>query len=159
MEYPPSNSIFLVDDNPLCLMIYKKYLQGIGYHNIRCFESGPQCITYIDEQPGIVFLDYYMPPMNGLDTLKKIKSLYPGICIVMLSAQEDTDVAVHALKCGAYDYIVKGKNELTRIQDVMQRFMMLKNVIKQQPTQTTELQSFNAGNRWYSHPFSSTLAQ
>jgi len=150
MLSPQSVSIFLVDDNSLCLSIYRKYLLNLGFTNVHCFESGPDCIANLDMRPDIIFLDYFMRPMDGLDTLKKIKALHQGICTVMLSAQADTDIAVQSLKCGAFDYIVKGKNELADIQNVMDRFIQLKNIsLARQCEQSKEQESFTINNRWY----------
>jgi len=150
MLSPQSVSIFLVDDNSLCLTIYRKYLLNLGFTNVQCFESGLDCIANIEERPDIIFLDYFMPPIDGLDTLKKIKALYPGICIVMLSAQADTDIAVQSLKCGAFDYIVKGQTELVNIQGVLDRFIQLKNIaLTKQCEESPDLESFAVNNRWY----------
>jgi len=57
--------------------------------------------------PDLILLDIGLPGMSGIDALQKIKNIYPDILIIMITAYEDVDTVVTAMKRGAYDYIVK----------------------------------------------------
>lgn len=142
-----SNSIFVVDDNPASLFIYQTHLQSIGYSNVTCFEEAEQCISQLKfQQPDIIFIDYYMAPMDGMDALKIIKGLYPQICVVFVSGQEDTMIAINALKCGAYDYIIKNEIELQKISSVLDKILINKESPRDEKANT---QPFSISNRWY----------
>ena len=77
---------------------YKVYTAGSGEDGIEAFEM---------EQPDIVFLDNKLPKMQGLDVLKKIKEINDEATIIFMTAYETVDIAVSAIKLGAYEYISK----------------------------------------------------
>jgi len=139
----PVSNIFIVDDDPVYLIMLGRYLNSIGYEKVSPFSSGPDCIKHLHQRPDIIFLDYAMSPMDGLDTLKVIKSLYPGICVIFLSGQTDTEIAVSALKCGAYDYISKGIEQFSHIAAAIKKIERLKVV------EDEAVKNFAINNRWY----------
>ena len=64
----------------------------------------------------IVILDVDMPRLNGLETLKRIKEFDPGIIVLMLTAHATVEVAVQAVRDGAYNFLSKpiSTNDLIR---------------------------------------------
>lgn len=117
--------IFLVDDDPFCLEIHRQYLHNIGYHQIQTFQRGQDCINRLTERPDVIFLDYHMETMNGLEVLKKIKRFDPDIYVVLYSSQDNMQVTINTLKLGAFDYIIKNENELERIKDVLEKIQQI----------------------------------
>lgn len=101
--------LFLVDDDVFCLNLYQQFLSKLGYENINCFSGGQDCLDNISKRPDIIFLDYNMEDMNGIDVLQAIRLFDKDITVVFISGQENVEVAVDALKYGAFDYIVKSK--------------------------------------------------
>lgn len=71
--------------------------------------------TFISCDPDIVILDIRMPEVSGLDLLKEMKQSKDGIEIIILSGFEDFSYVQQALRCGAFDYLLKtaGLHELT----------------------------------------------
>ena len=57
--------------------------------------------------------------MNGIQTLDKIKTLNPGIPVVMLSSQDKIEVAINCMHHKAFDYIVKSETAFLRLQKVI----------------------------------------
>lgn len=55
----------------------------------------------------MVLLDITLPGMSGMEMLTKLRSEYPGTAIIMITAVNDIDTAVEAMRLGASDYIVK----------------------------------------------------
>ena len=100
-------SIFIVDDDPMCRELYKQYMRNMGFTKIELFDSGRQCIGELVKKPDIILLDHNMTPMNGIDTLEKIKRFNPDIYVIYVSAQDDIKVAVNAFRYGAFDYVMK----------------------------------------------------
>lgn len=121
MGLKASLKIFVVDDDEFCLNWYKQHLFNLGYTSIEVFDNGPACINNLIQQPEVIFLDYGMDVLNGVEVLKKIKRFNPNIYVVFISGQEDVQTAVNALKYGAFDYIVKGKDERKRIAQVLEK--------------------------------------
>ena len=103
--------IFTVDDNPEISGLIKVLFEDRG-HEVMALENGKQCLDLLDENPSAIFLDMAMPVMDGMETLKIIKSTKIDLPVILLTGADDADSAVKAMKLGAFDYIVKPFDEL-----------------------------------------------
>ena len=123
-------SIYLVDDDALSIEVLKDYLQKKFTDNIEIssYETGETCLSQIKSKtPDIVFLDYNlntkgMGTSDGLRILSEIRDIDPEIEVVMLSGQQNIDVAVEAMKRGARDYIVKGETASFRAEQYLNKY-------------------------------------
>jgi DNA-binding NtrC family response regulator len=114
--------IFLVDDDVLCLNLYQQFLKQLGYTNVHLFDNGNDCLESLSTlQPDIIFLDYNMDDLNGIDVLKQIKKFNPSITVLFISGQEDIEIAVNAMKQGALDYVVKSSLNTEKMSKIMER--------------------------------------
>ena len=101
-------TIFIVEDDPAFSKLVEKSLRAAGFTNLKIYPSGEKCIEEIQGiKPDIVLQDFEMPGLNGIETMKKIRSVYPETEFLFLSGQSSIKIAVEALKMGAFDYIVK----------------------------------------------------
>ena len=98
---------FIVDDDPFWTAMLTQMLTNLGYENIVTFSNGKDCIDNLHLNPSLVFLDYQMEEMDGLEVLQQVKNYYPGIGVVFCTAHEDLSVAVNAMKFGSFDYLLK----------------------------------------------------
>lgn len=57
--------------------------------------------------PDVIILDMYMPDMNGLEVLSRVKSIDPAIEVILLSGHGNFDVGLTSMEMGAFDYIIK----------------------------------------------------
>ena len=57
--------------------------------------------------PDLMLLDVGLPGMSGIEVLRHIKDSYPDVLVIMITAFEDIDTVISAMKLGAYDYVVK----------------------------------------------------
>jgi len=71
----------------------------------------------------VVFLDYSLPERDGLEVLEEIRGGEAPPPVVMVTGRGDEQVAVEAMKCGAYDYVVKGEGYMQRLPVLAQRAM------------------------------------
>lgn len=127
--------IFLVDDDLFSLNIYRQGLENLGYENISLFLNGSTCLNSLHSKPDIIFLDYNMHGLTGFEVLKKIKRYDSNVFVNIVSAQENMKVAVDALKYGAFDYIIKGDDEIEKMNNVILRIEQIKEEIaKNNPT-------------------------
>jgi two-component system nitrogen regulation response regulator NtrX len=102
-----ARTVLIVDDEESILLSLQGILSDEGLEVITA-ASGPVAIDKIDEvMPDIVLLDIWMPDMDGIETLVKIKASHPGLPIVMMSGHGTIETAVKATKLGAYDFIEK----------------------------------------------------
>jgi DNA-binding NtrC family response regulator len=127
-------TVFVVDDDPIYRALYKQYLLNMGFEKIEMISNGQECINRLIENPDIILLDHQMTPIDGLETLKKIKRFNPNIYLVYLSGQANMKVTIDALKYGAFDYIIKSnKLEEEQIAVVIKKILNVKELIASQP--------------------------
>ncbi len=99
--------ILLVDDDPVFRSGCGRFLQDAGFI-VKHAENGADGLQKLEEfAVSIVFVDYKMPGMNGLDFIRAVREKYPQIDIVMVTGYATIENAVEAIRLGAYDYIAK----------------------------------------------------
>lgn len=122
MKLQNSKRTFIVDDDPFWTAILTQMLSDLGYTNIITFENGAECLKNLHLNPNLIFLDYQMEDMDGIEVLQKIKEYFPRIGVVFCTAHEDLSVAVNAMKYGSFDYLLKSnatKKEVVNILNEM----------------------------------------
>jgi DNA-binding NtrC family response regulator len=99
--------MMLVDDEERFLETTKKLLARKGY-DVLTAASGSEALEILMKQTvHVVILDVKMPGMDGVATLKAIKSRYPLVEVIMLTGHATVESAVDGLKSGATDYLMK----------------------------------------------------
>ncbi len=99
--------LLLVDDEERYLKTTKRLMEKKGY-SVAVANSGPEALELLQKQIiHVVILDVKMPGMDGNETLKLIKQLYPLVEVVMLTGHATVDSAIDGLKSGATDYLMK----------------------------------------------------
>ena len=99
--------ILVVDDEPSHRQMIEAVLSAEGYE-IEQAGNGQAAIDAIAEKfYDLVIMDIRMPEIGGIEALKQIKSISPGIPIIIMTAYASVGTAVDALKSGASDYLTK----------------------------------------------------
>ncbi len=102
-----SKLILVVDDEEGIRVSLTGILQDEGYQVIMA-ENGTDAIELIREEvPDLVLLDIWMPGMDGIQTLERIRNMYPEMTVVMMSGHGTIETAVKSTKSGAFDFIEK----------------------------------------------------
>jgi two-component system nitrogen regulation response regulator NtrX len=102
-----TKSIMIVDDEPSIRASLEGVLEDEGYEVI-CASDGNEALKTMEEKmPDLILLDIWMPGIDGIETLKRMRSLHPGLQVIMISGHGSIEAAVTATKLGAYDFIEK----------------------------------------------------
>jgi len=102
--------ILIIDDDTSLRRVLEYNLQEAGYA-VATASSGEEGLARFDEvSPALVITDMKMPGMDGMQVLKAVKGRSPETLVIMITAFGTVDIAVEAMKAGAYDYITKPFN-------------------------------------------------
>ena len=99
--------VLVVDDEEGIRFSLRGVLEDEGYDVLEA-ESAEDALALLGSEPvGLVFLDIWMPGMDGLAALERIRQMHPSLPVLMISGHGTIETAVTAIKKGAYDYIEK----------------------------------------------------
>ncbi len=142
-------NVLIVDDTPLNLKVIVGLLKHTGVQ-IQTAASGAECIRKFGEEDyDMVFLDYRMPLMNGIETLAKLKELYPakaaGVPIICLTASAVLGDKEKMLTAGFTDYLSKPVN-IGEMEAMMLKYLppdKVRRVGAEETTSDSELRKLN----------------
>ncbi len=99
--------ILFVDDDRAILSLVEEYLTAFDYR-INVVDSGLKALELIKEKNfDVVFTDFKMPDIDGLELLSVIKKYRPATEVIMVTGHGTMESAIQAMKFGSYDYIQK----------------------------------------------------
>ncbi|MGO9014484.1 MAG: sigma-54-dependent transcriptional regulator [Dissulfurispiraceae bacterium] len=99
--------ILIVDDEPSIRSAFGTVIKIEGYSVLEASDGKRGVEIFDEERPDAVILDLKMPGMDGIETMKKMKTIDSSIPIIIATGYGDIRTAVEAIKMGAYDFITK----------------------------------------------------
>lgn len=99
--------ITIVEDDPLYGELIKYHLSLNPDFELTLFTNGKDVLNSLHQTPDLICMDYGLPDYTGDKLLKEIQMVNNQVPIIVISAQEEINVAVELLKAGARDYIIK----------------------------------------------------
>lgn len=122
-----SASILVVDDEEAILTSLSSILEDEGYQ-VTIEKSGAEALrVYTTDPPDLMLLDIWMPEMDGLETLRRVRELVPTAQVMVMSGHGSIETAVKAIKLGAYDYIEKPlslENVTLRVKHALDQYRL-----------------------------------
>jgi len=99
--------VLLVDDEPDFLETLVKRLRKRKLE-VFAASNGKEALDLLKATPlDVVVLDVRMPDMDGIQTLREIKKIRPGVEVIMLTGHANVEVAIQGMELGAFDYLMK----------------------------------------------------
>ncbi len=138
-------NILIIDDSVDDRMLYCRVLHKSADVNyiISEADNGEAGLKMIDqEKPDCILLDYSLPGRNGVEVLKRIRSLYQHLPVVMLTGQGNETVAVTAMQEGAQNYIAKSSITPESLQRAIRVAIEYCSLQKRVNDQRTSLEIF-----------------
>ena len=100
-------SVLVIDDEQLMRDFVKETLSRSGY-KVAVTADGKSGMEILEKEPfDLVVTDLKMSQMDGLEVLRQVRTSFPGVDVVVMTAYATVETAVSALKAGAIDYIMK----------------------------------------------------
>ncbi len=129
------HSILIVDDEPGIRVSLTGVFEDEGF-DVVAVESGEDALREFEKRLyTCVLLDVWLPGIDGLETLERLKTAYPEVGVVMISGHGNIETAVKATKLGAFDFVEKPLS-------LDKTVLVVKNAIKQR-----ELEAANTAMR------------
>ncbi len=94
-------------------------MEQTGLTNFHVFRSSEECLTNMGLLPDIILIDYEMATLDGLQVMKMIKKTYPYIHVLMISSKKEKELAIDAMKYGAFAFIRKDGNEMYQLNQAV----------------------------------------
>jgi two-component system, NtrC family, response regulator AtoC len=112
--------VLVIDDEPIMRDSLKAALKALGYE-VMTARTGEEGLELFEkEKPDLILLDHWLPGINGDEVLLRIKDGDPMIPVIIMTAQGSIELAVHSMKLGAFDFLVK-PFELEQIEALVEK--------------------------------------
>ena len=99
--------VLVVDDEENLRVLVRTILRREGFE-VEVAQSGEQALALVETfGPDVIVTDVRMPKMGGLDLLTTLKAKGNDAVVIVMSAYGNVDLAIEAMKAGAYDYLQK----------------------------------------------------
>ncbi len=123
--------VLIVEDDPMVAELNRRYIERIpGFIFCNAVSNGDEAIEVLKKnQIDLVLLDIFMPGMNGLELLSKIRQQNYSVDVIIVSAARDNESIQRVLRNGAVDYLIK-PFEFERFQAALLSFKKRSKLIK-----------------------------
>jgi two-component system nitrogen regulation response regulator NtrX len=125
--------ILVVDDEINIVKTLSAILQDEG-HEVYSSENAKDGLALLSKNEiDIVFLDVWLPDIDGIEVLGKIKNLFPDAAVIMISGHASIDIAVKSTRMGALDFLEKPlsmQRVITSLNNTLERVMLRKENIR-----------------------------
>jgi C4-dicarboxylate-specific signal transduction histidine kinase len=113
--------ILVVEDDASLLKLIEKYLAASGHQTVGA-GSGAAALDWLkQDSPSLILLDYSLPDMSGQQLIERIQDQGRRVPFVVATGHGSESVAVEMMKCGAYDYLVKGATFMKLLPAVIEQ--------------------------------------
>jgi two-component system chemotaxis response regulator CheY len=100
--------ILIVDDAPIIRLMIRDIIQGYGYEVVGECGNGQEGVEkYKELGPDLVTMDIIMPEKSGIEALQEILEFDENAKVIMVTAIDQREALIKAIRIGATDYIVK----------------------------------------------------
>ncbi len=132
------SNILIIDDEPGIRTVLSDIIRDEN-HNVISAGDGFDGLRLLKEESiDLVILDVWLPNMGGIDVLKEIKKEYHDIEVIMISGHANIDIAVKAVKLGAFDFLEKPLS-LDKIINIIKNALKLEELKKENTRLKTSL--------------------
>jgi DNA-binding response OmpR family regulator len=103
----PTKCVLIVDDEPNVRFVLRTALESVGYQVLEAADGAAALVRLQQSICDLVLLDLQMPKMDGMETLRRLRTDGHAVPVVILTAHGSIPDAVTAMKLGAIDFLTK----------------------------------------------------
>lgn len=121
--------VLVIDDDRAVLRLISKALSdsGLEIHTAESAEAGMAKLEEV--HPDTLFLDIMLPDKSGIELAADIRAFDAKLPVVFITVSEDSDIAIEAMKLGAYEYVIKPLG-VEQIQDLVERSLETRRLMQ-----------------------------
>ena len=137
----------VVDDEILMRRFLQETLERCGI-TVVSVQDGFQAIDVLSDEDDfdVVFTDIKMPKMSGIELLKRVKGQFKQTDVIVMTAYGTIETAVEAMKCGAFDYLLK-PFAVDQIEIILKKLVERRELINENTYLKREInKNYNCGN-------------
>ncbi len=103
----PAETILIAEDETVARLSLIELLENQGFRVIAA-ENGHEALScLLQKNPDVALLDVRMPGLDGISVLRRAREAGSGTALIVMTAHGDSNIAIDAMRLGAYDYISK----------------------------------------------------
>lgn len=102
-------NVLIVEDDPMVMDIHKRFISTVeGFKVVGEANNGSDALIILEEKDiDLVILDIFMPKLDGIETLKKIRESESDVDVILITAAQEGNIIKEVIRFGAFDYIIK----------------------------------------------------
>ena len=131
--------VLIVEDDPMVADINTRFTEAVkGFNVVGTARDGQEALRLLAEcKPDLVILDVYMPHLDGLSVLAKLRQEAEAVDVILITAANDSESVRQARQGGAIDYIIK-PFKFDRYQRTLESYREYRGKLVQQESFTQE---------------------
>ena len=137
-------NVLVVEDDPMVAEIHQNFINSVEFFRVAgIVNSGLKALEFIDRRSvRLPILDIFLPGLDGIATLEKIRERGENIDVIVVSASRDVSTVAKAIQAGAFDYILKPfvferiRSSLLSFRQMMEHLKSTNQEIDQQAIDT-----------------------
>jgi len=128
-------NVMVIDDDEKICWAFKQFLEGEGYNPTIANSAEEGLRRIASEKPDVILLDVGLPGMSGLEALAEIKTHHPRIIVIIITAYDDVETTIEAMRLHAFDFVPK-PIDLDVVKGVLERAFRTQSVRSTLPVET-----------------------
>ncbi len=127
-------NVLIIDDDEKICWAFEQFLEAEGYVPSIANNAEEGLLRIASEKPDVVLLDVKLPGMSGLEALSHIKSLHPWAIVIIITAYDDVETTIAAMRSQAFDFVPK-PIDLDVVKTVLERAFRIQSARSTLPEQ------------------------
>ena len=130
-------NVLVIDDDEKICWAFEQFLESEGYRPSTANNAEEGLRQIAADKPDVVLLDVKLPGMSGLEALGEIKTRHPWVIVVIITAYDDVETTIEAMRLQAFDFVPK-PIDLDVVKSVLERAFRTQSVRSTLPAETAD---------------------
>jgi len=122
-------TVLVVDDDRTVLSLVGRVLRDMDIRVLTARNAEAGLAELRRHQPDALLLDIMLPDGSGLEIARQVREIDPRLPVTFITVSDDSDVAIEAMKLGAYDFLLKPL-DVEEVQDVVERALEIRRMMQ-----------------------------